>query len=135
MSSKILMSVRAARYVAAFGVAAMSFGAVSAEADQSANDATSTNSATTVIGYSDLDLSNASDVRSLYVRLQTAARQVCSDYKDMRNLRLRSRYESCYQESLARAVEEVDHASVTAIFTADERIRMAGPSAKGKASS
>ena len=135
MSSKTLQTIRGARYVAAFGVAVLSFGAVSAHADKVSDKGSAADVPTTVVGYSDLDLSKESDARSLYVRLQRASRLVCGDYRDQRNLKTKSMYNACYQESLARAVQNVDHASLTAVFAADERIRVASRSSKAQAKS
>lgn len=119
-------NVRVARVVAAFGVAALSIGAVSAQASDQSDAAI----AKAVVNYTDLDLSKESDVRSLYVRLQRASAQVCGDYKDLRSLKMKRSYDVCYQESLGRAVDEVNHSAVTAMFAADNRIKMAGRVAK-----
>lgn len=119
-------NVRVARVVAVFGVAALTFGAVSANASDESDAAT----ATTVVDYSDLNLSNASDVRSLYARLQRASARVCDGYKDLNSLKMKRAYDVCYEDSLARAVNEVNHSAVTAMFAADSRIKMAGRAAK-----
>jgi UrcA family protein len=117
-------NVRVARVVVAFGVAALSFGAAQAS-DQS--DAAI---AKAVVNYADLDLSNQADVQSLYARLQRASARVCGDYKDLHSLKMKRSYSVCYQESLGRAVDEVKHSAVTAMFVADSRIKMAGRVAK-----
>jgi UrcA family protein len=119
-------NVRVARFVVAFGVAALSCGAASAH-PSAQNDA---QMAKAVVNYTDLDLSKEADVRSLYARLQRASARVCDDYKDLRSLAMKRSYEVCYQESLSRAVDEVNHSSVTAMFAADSRIKMAGRVAK-----
>jgi UrcA family protein len=119
-------NVRVARFVVAFGVAALSCGAALAHpADQS-----DTQAAKAVVNYTDLDLSKESDVRSLYSRLQRASAKVCGDYQDLRNLAVRRAYDTCYQESLSRAVGEVNHSAVTAMFAADSRTKVAGRVAK-----
>jgi UrcA family protein len=115
-------NVRVARVVAAFGVAALTFGAVSAQASDQSDAAT----AKTVVNYTDLNLSNEADVRSLYARLQRASARVCGDYKDLRSLAAKRSYNACYQESLARAVDEVNHSAVTAMFAAENRTKVAG---------
>lgn len=115
-------NVRVARVVAAFGVAALSFGAASAQADDQSDAAI----AKTVVNYTDLDLSKQEDVRSLYARLQRASARVCGDYKDMRSLAMKRSYEACYEKSLSRAVDEVNHTAVTAMFANDSRTKMAG---------
>jgi UrcA family protein len=115
-------NVRVARFVVAFGVAALSCGAAQAHpADRS--DA---KGAQAVVNYTDLDLSKEADVRSLYTRLQRASARVCGDYKDVRILSVKRAYEACYQETLSRAVDAVDHAAVTAMYAADSRTKVAG---------
>ena len=119
-------NVRVARFVVAFGVAALSCGAALAHpADQG-----DTAAAKAVVNYTDLDLSKESDVRSLYARLQRASERVCGDNRDLRNLSLKRVYDACYQESLSRAVDAVNHSAVTAMFAADSRIKVAGRVAK-----
>ena len=125
MSIKSVQSMGVVRYVAAFGIAALSFGAGAAQAEQLADA-----SVAKTVAYSDLDLSKDADVQALYVRLQRASDQVCGDYKDLRNLRMKRLYEACYQDTLARAVDDVGHASVKAVFAADERIRVADRSSR-----
>jgi UrcA family protein len=134
MFTKIAQPARIARYIAAFGVAALSCGAASAHADQVADPAArvTMDPTETVVVYSDLDLSNESDVQSLYARLQRASERVCGQDKDLRNLRLKRLQDACYQDSLERAVDAVGHASVKAIFVADERIRLASRASKAQ---
>lgn len=119
-------NVRVARYVVAFGVAALSCSAASAHASQR-GDADANQA---VVNYTDLDLSKQADVRTLYARLQRASAQVCGDYTDLRSLAMKRAYNVCYQESLTRAVDAVNHSAVTAMFVADKRIKMAGRVAK-----
>ena len=119
-------NVRVARFVVAFGVAALSCGAAQSHpADESA-----ARGEQAVVKYTDLDLSKESDVRSLYARLQRASERVCGDYKDVRILSVKRAYHACYQETLSRAVDAVDHAAVTAMFAADSRTKVAGRVAK-----
>lgn len=119
-------NVRVARFVVAFGVAALSFGAASAHA----SDQSDAVPAKAVVDYTDLDLSKAADVRSLYARLQRASERVCGEYPDLRNLTMKRVYDACYQESLSRAVNAVNHSAVTAMFAADSRLKVAGRAAK-----
>jgi UrcA family protein len=119
-------NVLAARFVVAFGVAALSFGAATAQASDQSDAAV----AKAVVDYTDLNLANDADVRSLYARLQRASARVCGDYKDLRSLAMKRAYGACYQESLSRAVDSIDHSAVTAMFAADSRIKVAGRVAK-----
>jgi len=122
MSTITARNVRVARLVVAFGVAAVSFGAASAQASNRPNNTT----ASTVVNYTDLDLSQAADVRSLYTRLQRAAALVCSDYNDLRIISAKRAFAVCYEESLSRAVDAVNHSAVTAMFAAENRTKVAG---------
>lgn len=119
-------NVRVARFVVAFGVAALSCGAALAHPSEQ-SDAKTTQAA---VNYTDLDLSQEADVRSLYARLQRASARVCGDFKDLQTLAMKRAYEVCYQESLSRAVDKVNHSAVTAMFANDSRIKMAGRVAK-----
>ena len=135
MSIKTVKTVRAAGLVAAVGAATLGFGI--AGASDRAGDLTAEVSGPvkTTVRYADLDLSQDADARQLYVRLQRASQQVCGDDSDLRNLRMKRLHDACYQDSLARAVDSVGHAKLSAVYAADERIRIANRSAKTLASS
>lgn len=77
-----------------------------------------------VISYSDLDLSNPADADVLYSRLQSAANSVCGPLVvgDLRQVRAQRK---CYHQSLASAVEKVDHIAITALFKADKSVKLA----------
>lgn len=119
-------NVRIAPCVVAFGFAALSFVGASAHA----SDQSDAVSAQVVVNYTDLDLSKEADARSLYARLQRAAERVCGDNTDLRNLSMKRVYDACFQKSLSRAVNEVNHSAVTAMFAADSRVKVAGRAAK-----
>lgn len=119
-------NVRVARYVVAFGAAALACGAASAHpSDQSDADV-----AKAVVGFADLDLSKQAGVRSLYVRLQRASARVCGEHKNLRGLAMKRSYDVCYEGSLSRAVDAVNHSGLTAMFAADSRVKVAGRVAK-----
>lgn len=115
---------RVARYVAACAVTALSL-SVTAHAGDTAETPLDSRVHETVISYSDLDLSRDTDVHTLYTRLQRASDQVCGQYRDSRDLRTKQLYKMCFQDTLARAVDSVDNAAVTAMFAADDRVRVA----------
>lgn len=121
---------RVARHVVLGAITALTFGVAAHAGDQT----TETGAHQTVIRYSDLDLSRDADVRELYSRLRRASDEVCSQYRNTLDLRTKRLYSACYQDTLARAVESVDHAAVTAMFAADDRVRVAGRGAKARAS-
>lgn len=119
-----------ARYVALGALTVLTFGVTAHAGEATAQS----DEHSTVIRYSDLDLSRADGVRALYSRLQRAAGEVCGEYRDTRDLRMKRLYAACYQDSLARAVERVDHVAVTAMFAADHQFRVASHGAKSPAS-
>lgn len=122
---------RAARYVAACAITALTFGAA-AHAGEVSTDVVG--QATTTVRYGDLDLSKQADAQKLYGRLQRASDDVCGEYKEFRNLQKMKLYNACYQDSLARAVDNVGHAAVKAAYNADDRVRIASRSKKSQAS-
>ena len=124
------ITVRVARLVAVGALTALSFGVTAHAGDLS----TEVGPAKTVIGFSDLDLSKAADARVLYSRLQRASSHVCDSYSDIRDLRMKQLYAACYQDTLARAVEDVGNAAVKAEFAADDEIRVAEREGKALAS-
>ena len=71
---------------------------------------------TSVVHFSDLDLTRAEGARVLLGRLQHAARAVCSPEADSRDLYRISRYESCLKESMDRAVADVHAPLVSALY-------------------
>lgn len=118
-------NIRVARFVVAFGVAALACGAATAAPASGRSQV-----GRTVVEYTDLDLAKDADVRSLYARLQRASARVCGKYTNLRSLAMKHAYDTCYEETLSRAVDTVNHSAVTAIFAADSRIKMAGRAAK-----
>jgi UrcA family protein len=122
---------RAARYVAACAITALTFGAAAHASDVSTDVV---GRATTTVRYGDLDLSKQADAQTLYGRLQRASNNVCVEYKELRNLQRMMLYNTCYRESLARAVDNVGHAAVKAAYNADDRVRIASRSKKSQAS-
>ena len=75
-----------------------------------------------VVRYGDLDLSQQKDARTLYERLQRAARLVCQDgnypNSDLKRL---EEFHDCVQQAMANAVTDVGSAKVTAIRQAAMR--------------
>lgn len=122
---------RAARYVAACAITALTFGAAAHSGEVSTDVV---GQATTTVRYGDLDLSKQADAQKLYGRLQRASDDVCGEYKEFRNLQKMKLYNACYQDSLARAVDNVGHAAVKAAYNADDRVRIASRSKKSQAS-
>ena len=78
----------------------------------------------TVVGYSDLDLSQSSDAARLYARLKYASQKVCGSY-DTRDLRMRELHDACYDAALNQAVERVNEPKLTTVHTTEPKIRLA----------
>ena len=82
-------------------------------------------SVSTVVNFSDLDLSQATDAKQLYTRLQAASKQVCYAYVTL-SLRMRRVQDACYDGALTRAVERVNEPKLTALHGSSQpRIRVA----------
>jgi UrcA family protein len=73
----------------------------------------------TVVHYTDLDLSRPSDARRLYSRIKRAARTVCynSPSSDLKRLR---EYDECLGQAVTAAVEKVQSEQVSAIRRAHD---------------
>jgi UrcA family protein len=80
--------------------------------------------ASTVVNYSDLDLTQRSDTTRLYARLKYASQKVCNSYNS-RELRTRDLYASCFDKALNSAVAEVNDARLTSLHAAEPKIRLA----------
>lgn len=121
---------RVARYITACAFTALTFGAAAHAGDVS----TDLDVQKTTVQYSDLDLSKQADAQTLYGRLQRASDRVCAQYKEPLNLSKMKLYNACYQDTLARAVDNVGHAAVKAVYAADERVQIASRARKSQAS-
>jgi UrcA family protein len=80
--------------------------------------------ASTVVSYTDLDLTRSVDTSRLYARLKYASQKVCNGY-DSRELRTRDLYAECVDKALNNAVAEVNDARLTSLHAAEPRIRLA----------
>ena len=78
----------------------------------------------TVVNYSDLDLTRSADTARLYARLKYASQKVCAAY-DSRELGTRDLHAACYDKALSSAVAEVNDARLTSLHAAEPRIRVA----------
>jgi UrcA family protein len=76
-----------------------------------------------VVQYADLNLSTEQDAKKLYTRLQRASAYVCREFEGREPAKVRLR-QKCYDDSLADAVANVDHAVLSALH-ADKNIRLA----------
>jgi UrcA family protein len=93
-----------------------------------AGQVTDTNrtTASVVVGYSDLDLTDAHGARTLYARLRAAAREVCGTKPDPRELRQYANYEACYSRALHKAVHRIDSERLHALHAERARHRTVG---------
>lgn len=79
---------------------------------------------TTVVSYTDLDLSKQTDAVKLYWRLKNASYAVCGVY-DPRQLKMQRLRNDCYRTALADAVAKVNRSTLTQLHAEDPRIRLA----------
>jgi len=68
---------------------------------------------TASVSYADLDLSGPAGAAALKARVRAAARSVCGD-EDTRDLRIRSRIESCRTAALTQAAPQIEVAMAKA---------------------
>ena len=73
-----------------------------------------------VVKYADLDVSGPAGATTLYKRLTTAARQVCSGLDGMR-LDEKQRYRACMAEATANAVAAVGQPALSEVHLAQAR--------------
>ncbi|MFO7277378.1 MAG: UrcA family protein [Pseudomonadota bacterium] len=68
-----------------------------------------------VVDYTDLDLSKPEGAATLYRRIKAAARTACGPNPDPHRLHERRLFEQCFEQAVAKAVEKVDRATLTAL--------------------
>jgi UrcA family protein len=78
----------------------------------------------TLVRYSDLDLTQSSDAARLYARLKYAAQKVCNSY-DSRDMNMQRAHDACYDTALSNAVAKVNDAKLSSLHAAEPRIRLA----------
>jgi len=71
-----------------------------------------------VVRYSDLNLGTDTGVNQLYRRIVFAARQVCADPGDLRNLSLQHKIQVCRDQAVARAIEQIHNVRLAAVHAA-----------------
>lgn len=116
MSPMFTKSVRIRAFLGAAGMALslLAAGAQAAEAPVREQ----------AVSYDDLNLSRQADAAAVYARLKAAAKDVCGIY-DIRDLAMRQAHQACAAQALSAAVEDVDHATITALHSSSLRIRVA----------
>lgn len=70
----------------------------------------------TVVHYSDLNLSTESGIQALYKRLQVASRQVCRAYEGRNLWSSYAKWQACYDQALAGAVNKVNLQQLTVLY-------------------
>jgi len=68
-----------------------------------------------VVDFGDLDLNHGSGVATLYLRIRSAATEVCDPLDVMLVKLLRERFD-CRQDAIARAVADVNSPALTAYY-------------------
>ncbi len=66
--------------------------------------------------YPDLNLAKTKDARILYMRLESAAREICGDAFDAGSLYERNEVDQCQKDAIAGAVTKVNQPLLTAIY-------------------
>jgi UrcA family protein len=70
---------------------------------------------TVVVDYSDLDLTDAGGIKTLYARLQYASKRACGGAPSAREMWARQVYEQCFEQALNDAVLNIDDATLRAL--------------------
>lgn len=96
------------------GLAVMTGTAYSAQPDAGAPAPSVT------VRYGDLDLTRDEGVKTLYLRLRAAAREVCSD-DGTREIARRVAARHCYEDALDRAVAGVRNKHLAALHSREDR--------------
>jgi UrcA family protein len=73
-----------------------------------------------VVRYSDLNLAKPQDARTLYARIQTAARLACGDVENADLARF-ARFHNCINDAVTKAVSSVNIQRVTEIHEAQSQ--------------
>lgn len=118
------------RLSGAVGLVALSVFAVGAQA----GDKDTGGAVHKTVSYADLNLDRSSDAARLYERLDNAAEAVCWQY-DGRDLVSRRMQRECESEALSNAVAELNNPAITALHSADARVRVAQRRASGPSKS
>ena len=80
----------------------------------------------TVVSFHDLNLANAKDVATLYLRITRAARWVCQDDTPMRDLARLRRWQECVATTIERAITDANRPALTALHRGKTTTRLAG---------
>ncbi|HET6566233.1 MAG TPA: UrcA family protein [Xanthomonadales bacterium] len=74
-----------------------------------------------VVSYADLDLNNPAGARTLYARLNQAAKKVCGHRPPPMELHALKLYQSCFDSTLNKAVKRVDSQQLYALHAERSR--------------
>jgi UrcA family protein len=106
------LTVVRATFAATLLVAGLGLTSVSQAADAGVQPAAK------VVQFGDLNLSNKSAVEHLYRRIVTAAQLVCKDHAGPRLPEDQARTRICVDQSVERAVNQVNYPTLTALYAA-----------------
>jgi UrcA family protein len=70
------------------------------------------------VSYADLDISGAAGARTLYARIEAAAREACGPEPAVLDLRDAAAYGACYEQAVAKAVNRVGSDQLHALHSA-----------------
>ena len=71
---------------------------------------------TTNVSYADLNIDSDAGAKRFYIRVQSAAKSVCSQF-DERELMVASRFKGCFDNAVASAVAQANNSKVTALYS------------------
>jgi UrcA family protein len=71
-----------------------------------------------VVSYADLDLADPDGARTLYARLNAAARKVCGPVPSVREHRETADYQACHARALSKAVNRIGSEPLYALHDA-----------------
>ena len=77
------------------------------------------------VKYQELDLSKGAGAQELYRRIRHAAKAVCREAIDNRDLHESGRYGKCVQDATDKAVREVNQPLVSSLWKSETRVASA----------
>jgi len=120
MNTKVKTHIKSNKFVAAAGMAMLSWAAGSPAAPAYGGDALSVH-----VSYGDLNLDTGLGAKALYARIRNAAKEVCEPFAG-RDLARRSKFDGCVSKAITSSVAAVNNARLTAMH--NESVKLYGKS-------
>jgi len=112
-----------------FRMLLLSVFSVAAISPAMANDAAVVNVKTEVVRFDDLRLLSTVGAAVLYSRIERAADRACGGPSDNLQLAAQKRYRTCMDETVAKAVSDVNHPILNQFYESKRRNRANNPPA------